>query len=162
MLSEQAARQLRVGQSAVMAMCSGVVILTGLFAYLATRGDEPSNPQLAIVFYVLLAALLVGVPALRIVAQRATVQRLRRRWAGHPPRPEDADIFVSRAFVQMTIIVAALAEGAALFGAVGLYLTGQWPLLVGSVYALLLLALVYPSRPKLSALMREVTGQDLT
>ncbi|MBY0263800.1 MAG: hypothetical protein K2Q20_15755 [Phycisphaerales bacterium] len=109
-------------------------------------------------------SMLLGLTALLIVNsvvigaffRSQAVAKARRDHEAGPGLDEPA---ILQKFGTVTILRGALAEGAALLGVMTTFLTGNWLGLVAAGFAMLVLAAAFPTRGKLEAFVRDVTGR---
>jgi len=142
----------------IPAMAMGVIVFAAIVVFLITSGGMNTDPEPANLLLLVLAALAVMELAAYVVIRKVMMGNLRRRWVGRPVEdvpPEE----LARGFQTLTLVGAALAEGFSLFGLVILLVTGNWLAIAASAIGLLLIALHFPTRDKLSRFAGNVTGQ---
>lgn len=151
------ATMLRANQIIVFSFIFGVLSFAVVVIFLRSSGNSspsdglPVNLLLAILGALLLSAVVVGA-----VIRTAMVGGLRRK----SDRGETIhDAVLLQKFGMLTIMRAALAEGAALFGVVLTLISSSWFGLAGAAVAIVLLALAIPTRGKFDAFVRDATGQ---
>ena len=142
----------------VAALLMGVLTFTGFATFIAfTRGGmaPPASTD-----YTLLLVLAVLGPSEFLayhVALRPMFARRARETAS--ASEETRDFGLAQQFAMKTIIAAALLEGWGLFGAVILFLIGQWPALAAPMIAAVGLALLLDARGRFERFKEDATGQ---
>lgn len=120
--------------------------------------QTPADPKLPNILLIVLVVLGLSEFPAYFVLRSGLLSRLRRAFAQEPPRG-DPTARVWPSFFTLTLIGCGLAEGWGLFGAIAYMLSGnQWALLA-PLLAVLLLALQFPTRDKLSTFVSSVTGR---
>lgn len=151
------ATMLRANQIIVCSFIFGVLSFAVVVIFLRTSGNSstsdglPVNLLLAVLGGLLLAAAVVGA-----IIRTAMVGGLRRKSDRGETIHEAA---LLQKFGMLTIMRAALAEGAALFGVVISLLSQSWLGLAGAAVAVVMLAMAMPTRGKFDAFVRDATGQ---
>ena len=92
------------------------------------------------------------------------VEGTRRLWeadaADESTTDQDRAGLLEKAFVQVSIIGLALAEGWGLFGSTAAMITGRQEFLAAPAIAAALLALQWPTQEKMERFVRQVTGEE--
>lgn len=158
MLTEPAAKRLRVIQILVGALMMGLLTASVVMALLVVIGHAPPSPAHAKTFAIVVPGLFVATLAASIVVGRALQTQARQQWDATSP-PKDAVTFVMPKFEVQSILRGALLEGPGLFGAVATMLTGEYLFLVVPGLSLLGLAATFPTRDRVRDFVDRVTGQ---
>lgn len=147
--------QLRTAQILVAALLAGVATFAAVVgAVVQSRVGLPPNRDLALPLGLALGAMLVAGAAGAVWFTRFVVRANRQGWANHPdPEPE----LMLIPFVNLTIVRAMLLEGPALFGVVGLLMTGEWMMLGGTAIGAAGLLVIFPTRDRFDAFVRAVS-----
>lgn len=122
---------------------------------LTSSAQPPGGPNDTL-FLGLTAFLTVNAVAMGAFLRSQIVAKARREHEAGPGLDEPS---LLQRFGTVTIIRGVLAEGAALLGVMTTFLTGNWLGLVAAGFAMLVLAAAFPTRGKLEAFVRDVTGR---
>lgn len=157
MSDDQTDRLLRVPRIVLGAMMLGIVAFAGVSPVLRGQGLLPASPELVPILYVVLAAVIVGAVTGCLVVRRTLIGGLRRKWAGRsvsdiPPAER------ARALISLTIVSAALAEGAALTAIVVFLLGANWAVLAVPALALFRLVSLMPTGDRVDRLVEQATS----
>jgi len=150
-------RVLRTLRLIVAAMILGVAGFAAVVVVLVSRGFPPHAAGLGRLLLLALGVLAVAEAQTYATVRALIVRRLRRaaeeRGPDHVP-VED----LAGSFNTITLLGAALVEGASLFALVTVLVTGQWVALAAAAVGLLLLLWLLPTHGRFSAFVAQVTG----
>jgi len=152
----------------VALMAGGVIAFTGVIAGLVANGSiTPAASQGDVMLVVLLAATVstaVMYPVVRAQMIRQAQMRLREEAAasrGGGAAAQAAWQASMPGYFSVTLIGAAMAEGAGFFGVIILMTSGTWIALLAPGVALLALAALFPTRERLRSFASAVAGRAL-
>lgn len=145
---------LRVLPALITMLLCGTLAFTGLAAYF-TLTRTPAAPDIA---PALLLALAILGPAEFLTFKFILRPALLRQAAAATAtlKSHDRDLALERHFFTATLIPAALAEGWGLFGAVILFLTGQWLAIAAPAIAIFIFAKLFNVRDGFERFKEEV------
>ena len=150
-------QMLRAQQIIVFGLLLGLVVFTGVTAYLLLSGrSAPSASASDSALLLAQGGLAITTIPVSFILKPVHLARTRRD-ASSTDDPDGLALFGR--FAMLTLQRAALAEGMALFGVITTLITGDWWGLGGMAAGLLMLFVVFPSRAKWDGFVQDVTGR---
>lgn len=148
-------KQLNVTRLIVVAMAAGLVVF-GIVTLVI--GPRMEDPEFAKILLLMLVALGLSESVAYGVLRTVTLNALRKDVSGLP-LPE-AEQKAMGSYHTLVVIRSAMAEGLGLFGVTIAMVTGAKLAFAAPLLSLILLAIGFPTRQKLSDLVTAVTGRN--
>lgn len=129
-----------------LALCMGVVLFAGVTAYLRSSGVMTgSDPTLALALGAAGGGLLVVAAGFAAMAPRILAAKARRA-AAEAASPEAGEQVIAGHWIQLVISRLAMFQAAALLTVVGVLVSGEWLLFIGTGLGVLAMIALRPTR----------------
>ena len=142
----------------IAALALGMIAFGAMVVFMITGGVLSTDPALANILLLALLGLAFAEAAAYVVLRAVFLKRVREEWTG-AVADETSVPGVLGAFVTLSLIGAAMAEGIGLFGTVILMLTGAWLAIIAPAAALIVIAFLFPTHGKFTSFASNVTGR---